>query len=231
MKKRLSQITFILFSCIASAQFTIKVESPQDFLFKEAFLYSLNGSKDILLDKVEKKNNVWFFNVSKNYVGMLKIYFPQANTSLNFISENKDIDLRFETKNNKVSQIDYKDESNKIFYAIQDQQIKKEQILPALNQIQTFYKEDSSFGSALKSEISALNQNIVFNEDEHPFLNYYFKTYQNYIKETNSKKNITNEDIVSFFNNTQNYLETSSLLKPILMVFLSNTSRSSLAMK
>lgn len=228
MKRKFLFLPFLLLSFFISAQFTIKVESPKDFLFKEAYLYSLNGSKDILLDKVEKKNNVWFFNVSKNYVGMLKIYFPQANTSLNFISENKDIDLRFETKNNKVSQIDYKDESNKIFYAIQDQQIKKEQILPALNQIQTFYKENSAFGSALKSEISALNEEIVFNEDEHPFLNYYFKTYQNYIKETNSKKNITNEDIVSFLNNTQNYLETSSLLKPILMVFLSNTSRSSL---
>lgn len=228
MKRKFLFLPFLLLSFFISAQFTIKVESPKDFLFKEAYLYSLNGSKDILLDKVEKKNNVWFFNVSKNYVGMLKIYFPQANTSLNFISENKDIDLRFETKNNKVSQIDYKDESNKIFYAIQDQQIKKEQILPALNQIQTFYKETSAFGSALKSEISALNEEIVFNEDEHPFLNYYFKTYQNYIKETNSKKNITNEDIVSFLNNTQNYLETSSLLKPILMVFLSNTSRSSL---
>lgn len=228
MKRKFLFLPFLLLSFFISAQFTIKVESPKDFLFKEAYLYSLNGSKDILLDKVEKKNNVWFFNVSKNYVGMLKIYFPQANTSLNFISENKDIDLSFEAKNNKVNQIDYKDESNKIFYAIQDQQIKKEQILPALNQIQTFYKDDSTFGVALKNEISALNQDIVFNEDEHPFLNYYFKTYQNYIKETNSKKNITNEDIVSFLNNTQNYLETSSLLKPILMVFLSNTSRSSL---
>lgn len=228
MKRKFLFLPFLLLSYFISAQFTIKVESPQDFLFKEAFLYSLNGSKDILLDKLEKKNNVWLFNVNKNYVGMLKVYFPQANTSLNFISENKDIDLRFEVKNNKVSQIDYKDESNKIFYAIQDQQIKKEQILPALNQIQTFYKDDSTFGVALKNEISALNQDIVFNEDEHPFLNYYFKTYQNYIKETNSKKNITNEDIVSFLNNTQNYLETSSLLKPILMVFLSNTSRSSL---
>ena len=61
MKRKLLQTTLLLLSYFASAQFTIKVESPQDFLFKEAFLYSLNGSKDILLDKVEKKNNVWFF--------------------------------------------------------------------------------------------------------------------------------------------------------------------------
>lgn len=115
MKRKFLFLPFLLLSFFISAQFTIKVESPKDFSFKEAYLYSLNGSKDILLDKVEKKNNVWFFNVNKNYVGMLKIYFPQANTSLNFISENKDIDLSFETKNNKVNQIDYKDESNKIF--------------------------------------------------------------------------------------------------------------------
>ena len=228
MKRKLLQTTLLLLSYIASAQFTVKVESPKDFSFNEAYLYTVNGSKDILIDKAEKKNNTWQFQVKNSYLGFLKVYFPQANTSLNLVSENKNVDLKFSVKNNKVQQIDYYDEVNNIFYSIQDQQKKREQILPALYQIQNFYKENSEFGVALKNEVSNLNSDIVFDSDKHPFLSYYFKTYQNFLQESVGKKNPTNDEIISFLNNTQNYLETSSLLKPILLVFLSNTSRSSL---
>ena len=228
MKRKLLQTTLLLLSYIASAQFTVKVESPKDFSFNEAYLYTVNGSKDILIDKAEKKNNTWQFQVKNSYLGFLKVYFPQANTSLNLVSENKNVDLKFSVKNNKVQQIDYYDEVNNIFYSIQDQQKKREQILPALYQIQNFYKENSEFGVALKNEVSNLNSDIVFDSEKHPFLSYYFKTYQNFLQESAGKKNPTNDEIISFLNNTQNYLETSSLLKPILMVFLSNTSRSSL---
>ena len=228
MKRKLLQTTLLLLSYIASAQFTVKVESPKDFSFNEAYLYTVNGSKDILIDKVDKKNNTWLFQVKNSYLGLLKVYFPQANTSLNLVSENKNVDLKFSVKNNKVQQIDYNDEVNNIFYSIQDQQKKREQILPALYQIQNFYKENSEFGVALKNEVSNLSADIVFDSDKHPFLSYYFKTYQNFLQESVGKKNPTNDEIISFLNNTQNYLETSSLLKPILMVFLSNTSRSSL---
>ena len=228
MKRKLLQTTLLLLSYIASAQFTVKVESPKDFSFNEAYLYTVNGSKDILIDKAEKKNNTWQFQVKNSYLGFLKVYFPQANTSLNLVSENKNVDLKFSVKNNKVQQIDYYDEVNNIFYSIQDQQKKREQILPALYQIQNFYKENSEFGVALKNEVSNLNSDIVFDSEKHPFLSYYFKTYQNFLQESVGKKNPTNDEIISFLNNTQNYLETSSLLKPILLVFLSNTSRSSL---
>ena len=228
MKRKLLQTTLLLLSYFASAQFTIKVESPKDFSFNEAYLYTVNGSKDILIDKAEKKNNTWQFQVKNSYLGFLKVYFPQANTSLNLVSENKNVDLKFSVKNNKVQQIDYYDEVNNIFYSIQDQQKKREQILPALYQIQNFYKENSEFGVALKNEVSNLNSDIVFDSEKHPFISYYFKTYQNFLQESAGKKNPTNDEIISFLNNTQNYLETSSLLKPILMVFLSNTSRSSL---
>lgn len=228
MKRKLLQTTLLLLSYFASAQFTIKVESPKDFSFNEAYLYTVNGSKDILIDKAEKKNNTWLFQVNNTYLGLLKVYFPQANTSLNLVSENKNVDLKFSVKNNKVQQIDYYDEVNNIFYSIQDQQKKREQILPALYQIQNFYKENSDFGVALKNEVSNLSADIVFDSEKHPFLSYYFKTYQNFLQESAGKKNPTNDEIISFLNNTQNYLETSSLLKPILMVFLSNTSRSSL---
>ena len=226
--KNIIILSLLFFAAFFKAQFSVNVKAPSDFNASEAYLYKLNGSKDILIDKAEKKNNTWLFQVKNSYLGLLKVYFPQANTSLNLVSENKNVDLKFSVKNNKVQQIDYNDEVNNIFYSIQDQQKKREQILPALYQIQNFYKENSDFGVALKNEISNLSADIVFDSDKHPFLSYYFKTYQNFLQESVGKKNPTNDEIISFLNNTQNYLETSSLLKPILMVFLSNTSRSSL---
>ena len=226
--KNIIVLSLLFFAAFFKAQFSVNVKAPSDFNASEAYLYKLNGSKDILIDKAEKKNNTWLFQVKNSYLGLLKVYFPQANTSLNLVSENKNVDLKFSVKNNKVQQIDYNDEVNNIFYSIQDQQKKREQILPALYQIQNFYKENSDFGVALKNEVSNLSADIVFDSDKHPFLSYYFKTYQNFLQESAGKKNPTNDEIISFLNNTQNYLETSSLLKPILMVFLSNTSRSSL---
>lgn len=226
--KNIIVLSLLFVAAFFKAQFSVNVKAPSDFNAAEAYLYKLNGSKDLIIDKAIKKNNIWLFQVKNSYLGLLKVYFPQANTSLNLVSENKNVDLKFSVKNNKVQQIDYYDEVNNIFYSIQDQQKKREQILPALYQIQNFYKENSEFGVALKNEISNLSADIVFDSDKHPFLSYYFKTYQNFLQESVGKKNPTNDEIISFLNNTQNYLETSSLLKPILMVFLSNTSRSSL---
>ena len=68
MKRKLLQTTLLLLSYIASAQFTVKVESPKDFFFNEAYLYTVNGSKDILIDKAEKKNNKWQFQVKNIYL-------------------------------------------------------------------------------------------------------------------------------------------------------------------
>ena len=178
--KNIIVLSLLFVVAFFKAQFSVNVKAPSDFNASEAYLYKLNGSKDILIDKAEKKNNTWLFQVKNSYLGLLKVYFPQANTSLNLVSENKNVDLKFSVKNNKVQQIDYYDEVNNIFYSIQDQQKKREQILPALYQIQNFYKENSDFGVALKNEVSNLSADIVFDSDKHPFLSYYFKTYQNF---------------------------------------------------
>ena len=226
--KNIIVLSLLFVAAFFKAQFSVNVKAPSDFNASEAYLYKLNGSKDLIIDKAIKKNNAWDFNVKEKYEGMMKIFFPEANSSVSFVTENSNVSLSFTSKNGKVAKTDYLDDVNKIFYGLQDQQKKKEQILPALYQIQNFYKENSDFGVALKNEISNLSADIVFDSDKHPFLSYYFKTYQNFLQESVGKKNPTNDEIISFLNNTQNYLETSSLLKPILMVFLSNTSRSSL---
>ena len=63
--------------------------------------------KDILIDKVRKKNNTWQFQVKNSYLGFLKFVFRRLmHFTLKLVSENKNVDLKFSVKNNKVQQID-----------------------------------------------------------------------------------------------------------------------------
>lgn len=227
--KNILKFALILSCGFANAQFTINITSPKDFSANEAYLYTLSGTKDILADKIVKTNGGWKFNIKNNYSGMLKVYFPEVNASISFISENRNVAIvDFTLKNNKVSKVTYGDEANKLFYDIQDQQKKKEQILPALYQIQSYYREDSSFWKALSAEVNSLNTDIAFDSSKFPFINYYFTTYNKYLIDTAGKLNPANDEISNFINTSQNYLETSSLLKPMLMTFLSNTDKANL---
>lgn len=227
--KNIIILTSLFIATFYKAQFAISIKAPIDFNASEAYLYKLNGSKDLIIDKAFKKNNTWDFNVKEKYEGMMKVYFPETNSSVTFISENSNISLGFTAIKGKVTKIDYLDEANKIFYGLQDQQKKKEQILPALYQIGTFYRDDSAFGKALNDEIGNLSTNISYNAEKHPFIDYYTSNYKKYLSETAGVKSPGNNEIINFLNSTNNYLETSSLLRPILISFLSNSNKASLA--
>lgn len=224
-KSNLLSFLFLLIISSFNAQFTVKIELPNDFSGTEAYLYSLNGSKDMLVGKEKRQKDVLVFNYTKSYYGMMKVYFPETNSSITFISENRNIDLSFTYNNKKINDIEYKDNSNKLFYNIQDIQKKREQILPALYQLQSYYKNDSAFGEALKNEIYYLNTDLSYDPNENKFIDYYTKNYQTYLSTRVDKKPLSEDEIINYLNSTNNYLETSSLLKPILMVFLSNTSK------
>ena len=225
--KKISLILLFAFS-ILNAQFSIKITGPKEFQAKEAYIYMLNGSKDILTSKSIKQGDSWSFKIPNSYVGMLKVYFPEANTSASFISENSNVEFSFNLKGNKINNVDYKDKLNNIFYTLQDTQKKKEQILPALYQIQSFYKEDSPFGLALKTEIDNLSSNSSEDISKYSFIPYYTDTYNKFLLEYAGKTAPTNDEVIKFLNTSNNMLETSSLLKPILMVFLTNTSKANL---
>ena len=223
-------VILILFAfSTLNAQFSVKISGPKEFQVKDAYLYILNGSKDILINKAAKQGDGWFFSVKNTYSGLLKVYFPEANVSANFISDNSNVDFSFSLKNNKIYNVDYKDETNKLFYELQDLQKKKEQILPALYQIQSYYKDNSDFGIALKNEVEYLNSSIIYDPSKYPFINYYNQNYQKYLLESAGKATPNNDEIINFLNTTNNFLETSSLLKPILMAFLSNTSKANIS--
>ena len=202
-----------------SAQFKVEVEAPETFTGKEVYLYSLNGSKDILESKEIKKGNKWQFNLKKSYNGMMKLYFPEGNTSINFISENKDVKLKFDYNQSKISNIQYLDESNFVMNNLQDIQQKKEFILPALYQMKEYYKDNSAFGKALENEVLRLS-NSSTDLDKHPFVNFYNTNYAKYVEKNASKAPATHDEIIGFLTKSNDMLESSSLLRPILVSYL-----------
>lgn len=219
MKKILGMVGLLLLNSL-QAQFKVNIEVPVNFTPQEVYLYTLNGSKDILNSKeIRKGDNTWQIKVEKPYVGMLKLYFPENNVAINFISENKDVKLKFAIENNKISNIQYLDDANFTMNNMQDIQQKKEYILPALEQIKAYYKENTGFGNALNQEIQRLS-NTTENLSKYPFISFYKTNYTKYLESNPSKKKITHDDIIDFFVKSDNMLESSTLMKPILLSYL-----------
>lgn len=216
--KKVIVTTCLLVLTNLSAQFKINIETAPSFTPKEVYLYTLSGSKDMLHSKAERKGNAWQINVDKPYTGMMKLYFPESNTSVNFISENKDVKLKFESINGKIANIQYLDPSNAVMNSMQDAQQKKEYILPALHQIKDYYQENTDFRKALNTEISRLSAG-QFNVAAHPLVNYYQTNYAKYV-EKNPSKTLTHNEIIHFLSNSGDMLETSSLMRPVLVSYL-----------
>ncbi|WP_226063075.1 TlpA family protein disulfide reductase [Kaistella polysaccharea] len=217
--KRITLLLSILLCTSYNAQFNISIEAPQSFTPKEVYLYTLNGSKDVLKLKEIKKGNNWQLQVKQPYTGMLKLYFPENNASINFISENKDVKLKFNTLNNKITDVEYLDEDNFTMNQIQDIQQKKEVILPALYQIKEYYKAENGFGAALSLEIKRLSSNTS-DAAKYPFINFYNSNYKKFLEKKADSKPVTHQEIIDFINKSSDMLETSSLLRPILVSYL-----------
>ncbi|WP_332021222.1 TlpA family protein disulfide reductase [Kaistella sp.] len=219
MKKIVAISALLLLANSLYAQFKINIDVPAGFNPKEVYLYSLNGSKDILTTKEMRKGNGWQIAVTKPYSGMMKLYFPEGNMSVNFISENKDVKMKFDTANGKISNIDYLDESNFLMNNIQDVQQKKEYILPALVQIKDYYKADTQFRKALDTEISRLSVDAQ-DISKFPFINYYNTNYAKFVEKNPAKKPVTHDEIIDFLVKSNEMLETSSLMRPVLLAYL-----------
>ncbi|WP_029297483.1 peroxiredoxin family protein [Chryseobacterium hispalense] len=202
------------------AQFTVTIQAPVDFQDQDAILYTLNGSKDIIFSKEKSKNNIWTFKYPKNYMGMMKVYFPGSNNTFNFISENKNVNVKLEIQTNKIKDVIYLDEANEIMSKLQEGSQKKELILPALSQIKEYYKDNTDFGKALKTEINRLSGGSEgIDQTQHPFIYYYNTNYSKFLSNDASKK-VSQDDIINFIDKSNDMLETSSLLRPVLVSYL-----------
>lgn len=220
--KKIFTISALAAAFSLQAQFTVSIQAPADFKDQDAILYTLNGSKDIIVTKEQSKNNVWTFKYPKNYMGMMKVYFPNSNNTFNFISENKNVNVKLETQANKIKDIVYLDEANDLMSKLQEGSQKKELILPALAQIKEYYKDNTEFGKALKTEINRLSGNSSgIDQTQHPFIYYYNTNYSKFLSNDASKK-VAQDEIINFLDKSNDMLETSSLLRPVLVSYLNS---------
>lgn len=217
--KKIFMLSGIILASSMNAQFSVNIQTQSDFNEQDAVLYTLNGSKDIIFTKEKNKNNSWTFKYPKNYSGMMKVYFPNTNNSVSFISENKNVNIKLETKANKILNITYLDEANELMNNIQEYSQKKEIILPALAQIKEYYKDNTEFGKALISEMGKLSGTNSVDQAKNPFVYYYNTNYNKFLANDSSKK-ATQEEIVNFIDKSNDMLESSSLLRPLLVSYL-----------
>lgn len=218
--KKIYILSAVLSAFSLQAQFTVSIQAPVDFKEQEAILYTLNGSKDIIVTKEQSKNNGWTFKYPKNYTGMMKVYFPNTNNTVSFISENKNVNIKLDTQNNKIKEVTYIDEANNLMNSLQEGSQKKELILPALTQIKEYYKDNTDFGKALKAEIGRLSTGVGdVDQTNHPFI-YYYNTNYNKFLSNNSNNKVSQDEIINFLDKSGDMLETSSLLRPVLVAYL-----------
>lgn len=224
MKKIILSLA-VLSTEILSAQFSISIEASKDFTDKEVMIYTLNGSKDVYTAQAEKKNGKWIVQISSPYKGMLRAYFPKSNHSINFISENKNIEMKLNTESDKISGINFSDEANKKWGHYLSSKDKIEHILPVLKQIKNFYENQTDFGKALNEEIKKL-ETIENNTEENSFTAFYTKNSK-YASE-NPAYRLSSQAYADFLINSGELLESSSLVRPVLINFLKNLSRENL---
>ena len=224
MKKIILSLA-VLSTEILSAQFSISIEAPQDFTDKEVMIYTLTGSTDIYTTQPEKKNGKWIVQISSPYKGILKAYFPKSNHSINFISENKNIEMKLNAESDKISGVNFSDEANKKWGHYLSSKDKIEHILPVLKQIKNFYENQSDFDEALNREIKKL-ETIENNAEENSFIAFYAKNSK-YASE-NPAYRFSSQAYADFLINSGELLESSSLIRPVLINFLKNLSRENL---
>ena len=63
MRYKLSSILCFLFAVPFYAQFQVNVKAYENFLPKEAYLYTLLGTQDVLVAKAIRSSNGWKVNV------------------------------------------------------------------------------------------------------------------------------------------------------------------------
>ncbi|KFF21135.1 peroxiredoxin family protein [Chryseobacterium sp. JM1] len=222
--KKIYILSAVLAAFSLQAQFTVTVQAPAEFKDQDAILYTLNGSKDIIVTKEQNKNNTWTFKYPNHYMGMMKVYFPTSNNAVSFVSENKNISIKIDVQNNKIKDVAYLDEVNDLMSKQQEGSQKKELILPALAQIKEYYKDNTEFGKALKTEIDRLSGTSTgVDAAKHPFISYYNTNYAKFLSNSaDPAKKVTQDDIVNFLDKSNDMLESSSLLRPVLVSYLNS---------
>lgn len=218
--KKINIIIAGLISTAAMAQFNINIKTSGIDVGKEAYIYTLDGSKDILYSKEKVYKDGIKLKYNKPYRGMMKAFLPDYNITIPFISENKDIEISIQSESNRLKKINYLDTANKIMDNFQNNSSKREYILPALQQIAGYYNPTDDFAVALSKEITNLTTSQNIDTSNYPFIEFYKKNSEIFGKKNAQSQQISQEEIVNFLVNSNEMLETSGLLRPALLTYL-----------
>lgn len=207
-----------LSSISAMGQFDINIKTEGLEVGKEIYIYTLDGSKDILYSKEITSKNGVSLKYKKEYKGMMKAYLPDYHYTIPFISENKNVNISVEVENNRPKKIIYQDVANQTMDALQNHSRKKEYILPALQQIYEYYSPSDEFAVALSKEINQIFKGNNMDTSAFPFINFYKTNNETFVQRVNSE--ISSEKIIDFLSSSNEMLETSGLLRPIILTYL-----------
>lgn len=215
--KKILNFGAMAFACGLYAQITVNITADKSMANEEVLLYGYQGSKDIILGR-EKLNaqGTALFKSKSQYKGMLKAYIPSKNMMISLISEGQPASLSISADN----RVTYQDSANQQMNILQDKLRKKEMILPVLNQMAGIYEPSSDFGKAIQNEIAFLNQPDKDSE-KYSFIQYYINAFSKYANRNPQKKEtVDSQSYIDFINKSNEYLETSGLLRQILLNYI-----------
>lgn len=212
----------MVFGNLVNAQFRVSAEVPANIKDREAYLYIYNGTKSILVSKIDRVGNAFTYKYARPYHGFMRISLPDSNYSVNFVSENKDVALKFNSEaSQKISGVTFLDEANVAMNLLQEFQEKKTKILPALVQIKAFYSKNDAFTEALDKEVARLSGNTPVINKNFDFLNYYSTASDQYLSATQKP---SGDQMIEFLVKSNDYLETSTLIRPLLLAYLNTAT-------
>lgn len=217
-KQKFYGLFLFLLGGFYNAQYQIKLNFNEPYI-GEVYLYTYSGNKKILNQRLEvNKKNILEIGVKQPYKGMQSLYFADLQYSLPLVSENKNIEAQVLISGNKVVEHRFQDEANQSMEMYLKNKDKVQYVLPVLNQIKGIYNPKDDFYQDLLKEIQKIQEtdekSIHVKGD---FTKFYFEVQKKFLQED---KVLTQQEIIKFLKNSNEYLETSLLLRPILFKYL-----------
>jgi len=212
---------FLLGLALFQAQFKVVVKTPKGFTSDgRAYLYSYNGSKEVIAAYGDKSNNAWIFRIKDPYYGFMRVNFPNSNKSLSIIAENSDIEMRVNYEaNSDAYNTEFIDNNTNMMFAEYQEKLRSKEDLPSFSKLLRKYEQNPEFGKNMKKK-SADGTN------PYPFLEYYVDKLRKYVS---ADPSLSQEDYLKFINNSSEYLETSGQIRRVLHNYLSASKSGKLA--
>jgi len=215
--KRLYFIASILLlgSALFQAQFKVIVNAPKDFVSdSRAYLYSYNGSKEMIAAYGERSGNIWVFSVKNPYSGFMRVNFPDSNNSLSIVVENSNVEIKVTYKTNDNGRNAYNtefiDNNTNMMFSEYQEKLRNRENLPSFAELLKKYKQSPEFGKNMKKK------NV--DDNTYPFLEYYVDKLRKYVS---ADPSLSQDDYLKFINNSSEYLETSGQIRRVLHNYLS----------